>query len=234
MSDRILIVNADDLGLSAGVNRGIARAHEHGIVTSASLMVRAPHAPAAAAYARAHPQLSVGLHLDMGEWHYTGEAWIAAYEVVPLDDPVAVAREVDAQLQRFAALVGAPPTHLDSHQHVHREEPLRTILGGHGERLGVPVRDLAAGIRYDGSFYGQGGRGEPYPEGIEAAGLLTLLEALPEGVTELGCHPALDDESGSSYGEERTRETATLCHPEVRAAIERRGIRLASFAALAR
>lgn len=233
MSARRLIVNADDLGLSAGVNRGIARAHEQGILTSASLMVRAPHAPAAAAYAAAHPALSVGLHLDLGEWHYTGEAWIAAYEVVPLDDEAAVAAEVAAQLDRFTALMGRPPTHLDSHQHVHREEPARSVVLAHGRRLGVPVRDHTPGIRYEGSFYGQSGRGEPWPEGISPDALCTLLHALPPGTTELGCHPALDDDSGSSYSHERTVETATLCHPRVRATIEAEGIELCSFATCA-
>ena len=52
---RVLIVNADDFGLSAGVNRGIVEAHERGIVTSASLMVRRPAAREAADYARTHP-----------------------------------------------------------------------------------------------------------------------------------------------------------------------------------
>ena len=47
---RCVIINADDFGLSAGINRGIIEAHERGIVTSASLMVRWP----AAEYARAH------------------------------------------------------------------------------------------------------------------------------------------------------------------------------------
>ena len=51
---RYLIVNADDFGLSPGVNRGVVQAHERGIVTSASLMVRQPAAGAAAACARAH------------------------------------------------------------------------------------------------------------------------------------------------------------------------------------
>jgi predicted glycoside hydrolase/deacetylase ChbG (UPF0249 family) len=228
-----LIVNADDFGLSAGVNRGIARAHEHGIVTSASLMVRAPHAAAAADYAHAHPRLSVGLHLDMGEWHYTGEAWIAAYEVVPLDDPTAVAAEVAAQLARFEALLGRPPTHLDSHQHVHRDEPLRTIVCEYAARLGVPLREVTPGIRYEGGFYGQAARGEPYPEGIAPATLVALLDALPPGATtELGCHPGIDDESGSSYSRERTIETATLCDPSVRAAIERNRIALRSFGSL--
>jgi len=227
---RRLIVNADDLGLSAGVNRGIARAHEQGIVTSASLMVRAPHAPAAARYAREHPALSVGLHVDLGEWHYTGEAWIAAYEVVPLDDPTAVEAEVAAQLARFEALLGGPPTHLDSHQHVHREGPAHAVVLAHGRRLGVPVRDFAAGIRYEGGFYGQSGRGEPWPQGIAPEALCALLRALPDGGTELGCHPGLGDESGSSYSRERDAETAALCDPRVHATLREQRIELCSFA----
>jgi chitin disaccharide deacetylase len=67
---RYLIVNADDFGLSEGVNRGIIEAAEKGIVTSASLMVRQPAAAAAAAYARKLDRISVGLHLDLGEWVY--------------------------------------------------------------------------------------------------------------------------------------------------------------------
>ncbi|MGA2658858.1 MAG: ChbG/HpnK family deacetylase, partial [Verrucomicrobiota bacterium] len=55
---RGLIVNADDFGLDPGVNRGIIKSHEYGIVTSASLMVRWPAAAEAAAYAREHPELS--------------------------------------------------------------------------------------------------------------------------------------------------------------------------------
>jgi predicted glycoside hydrolase/deacetylase ChbG (UPF0249 family) len=53
---RQLIVNADDFGQSAGVNRGVIEAHENGIVTSASLMVRWPDAADAARYARPAPR----------------------------------------------------------------------------------------------------------------------------------------------------------------------------------
>ncbi len=229
MSARHLIVNADDLGLSAGVNRGIAQAHEHGIVTSASLMVRAGHAAEAAAYARAHPELSVGLHVDLGEWRYTGEHWVAAYEVVPTGDAAAVGAEVAAQVERFCALMGREPTHLDAHQHAHREEPAKAIVLEHARRLGVPVRGFTPGLRYEGGFYGQSGRGEPWPEGIGVEALCALLRALPPGATELGCHPAIDDDSGSSYGAERTVETATLCDPRVRATIAQEGIALRSF-----
>ena len=83
---RYLIVNADDFGLSEGVNRGIIRAHEQGILTSASLMVRWPAAAEAARYAAQHPRLSVGLHLDLAEWVYRDDQWVPRYQVVPPDD----------------------------------------------------------------------------------------------------------------------------------------------------
>src|SRR5436190_3388019 len=66
----ILIVNADDFGMTPGVNRGIISAHESGIVTSTSLMVRGAAAAEAVELAREHPQLSVGLHVDLCEWVY--------------------------------------------------------------------------------------------------------------------------------------------------------------------
>src|SRR4051794_21157272 len=117
---RYLIVNADDFGRSPGVNRGIVRAHEHGIVTSASLMVRWPAAAEAAGYGRPRPGLSLGLHVDLGEWSLCGADWQPVYEVVDSDNPGAVAAEVGRQLAAFRSLVGRDPTHLDSHQHVHR------------------------------------------------------------------------------------------------------------------
>jgi predicted glycoside hydrolase/deacetylase ChbG (UPF0249 family) len=229
MTARRLIVNADDLGLSAGVDRGIAAAHEHGIVTSASLMVRGPHATEAAAYARDHPALSVGLHVDLGEWRHTGDGWVAAYEVVPPTDAVAVAEEVAAQLERFVALMGREPTHLDSHQHVHREEPARMAVVEQGRRLGVAIRELTPGIRFAGGFYGQSGRGEPWPEGVGVEALEGLLRALPPGTSELGCHPGLGGDSGSPYSRERTLETATLCDERILATVREERIELCSF-----
>src|SRR5215831_18987425 len=96
---RRLIVNADDFGQSAGINDGIARCHEAGIVTSASLMVDHPHGVDAAVYARGHPALSVGLHLDLGEWIQRDGEWIALYEVVPAWDAGTIRREVLRQLE---------------------------------------------------------------------------------------------------------------------------------------
>ena len=77
---RSVIVNADDFGFSPGVSRGIVAAHERGIVTSASLMVRWP----AAAYGRAHPALSVGLHVDLGQDAHRDGRQVTLYRVIPL------------------------------------------------------------------------------------------------------------------------------------------------------
>lgn len=230
-SERRLIVNADDFGQSPGVNRGIIAAHERGIVTSTSLMVRWPAAREAAEYARAHSALGVGLHVDLGEMRYREEeeAWVQMYEVVPQDDAVAVRQEVERQLADFFSLLGRAPTHLDSHQHVHLHEPVRSILVEFAASLAVPLRSCTPAIRYCGDFYGQASKGYAYPEGIAVGQLLNVLDALPPGLTELGCHPGLGEDVDSMYRTERATEVQTLCDPSVRSAIHAGNIRLISF-----
>jgi predicted glycoside hydrolase/deacetylase ChbG (UPF0249 family) len=225
---RALIVNADDFGLSRGVNRGVIEAHERGIVTSASLMVRWPAAPEAGAYARAHPRLSCGLHFDFGEWAYRDGKWISLYHVVDVDDPAAVAAEARRQLDAFRRFVGADPTHLDSHQHVGNRETVKPALLELSRVLAVPLRGCTS-IRYCGDFYGQDDRGEPHPQGITADALRRLILDLAPGVTELGCHPGFDDDVVSMYVHERMAEIAALCDPGVRETIDAAGVTLCSF-----
>lgn len=232
MRRRVLIVNADDFGRSPGVNRGVIRGHEEGIVTSASLMVRWPAAKEAAEYARRSDTLGVGLHLDLGEWEYRDDDWRARYLVVEEESAETASAEIARQLDLFEGLVGRPPTHLDSHQHVHNSEPTRSAMLAAGERLGVPVRAHAPGISYCGVFYGQDGRGFPVPEAIEVDALVGAIESLRSGVTELACHPAAEADHESTYDQERLTELETLCHERVQEAIERCRIELRSFADL--
>src|ERR1044072_1800971 len=84
---RLLIVNADDFGLSDAVNKGIVEAHEDGVVTSTSLMARRPAAAQAVGLARGLPSLAVGLHVDIGQWDYVSGEWKLAYQHCPPDDP---------------------------------------------------------------------------------------------------------------------------------------------------
>ena len=74
---KTLIVNGDDFGRSLGINTGILQCHDEGILTSASLMTLWPASAAAAVAAKARPQLSIGLHVDLGEWIYTEKLWRA-------------------------------------------------------------------------------------------------------------------------------------------------------------
>jgi predicted glycoside hydrolase/deacetylase ChbG (UPF0249 family) len=227
MPERVLIVNADDFGRSRGVNRGVIRAHEEGIVTSATLMVRWASAEEAAAYARGR-SLSVGLHLDLGEWEYRRGEWQPRYEVLTEPSQEMVAEEIDRQLERFEALMGRAPTHLDSHQHVHLEDPARTALMRVAHRLEVPVRGVTPGISYVG-FHGQDAKGNPVPDAISVETLVGTIEELPGGVTELGCHPAAEVDHPSAYGRERLLELAALCDPRVATAIDRCEVALRSF-----
>jgi chitin disaccharide deacetylase len=227
-SERFLVVNADDLGLSAAVNAGIFAAHERGIVTSASLMVRQDAAPAAAEAAAAHPNLAIGLHVDLGEWIYERGEWTQAYLHCDTEDPAAVEAECRAQLERFRALLGRDPTHLDSHQHVHESEPVRGVTEALAAERGLPLRNRA--VRYEGGFYGQSGKGEPYPEGISPEALVKLIRDLPPGWTEVGCHPAAGPVPTSSYDAERQVELQTLCNPSMREALNVTNVKLCNFA----
>jgi chitin disaccharide deacetylase len=225
---RALIVNADDFGRSACINAGTTHAHEHGIVTSASLMVRCPAAGQAADYARAHPDLSVGLHVDLAEWAHGGDRWHAVYDF-PTSDGDAVAAEVERQLDSFRRLLGRDPTHLDSHQHVHEKEPVRSILVRLAEELRRPLRSLTPDVTYVGSFYGQTAKGDPLTEAISVEALAEILASLGSGMTELGCHPGFVGDFESTYLTERQVEVKTLCDPRVRDVLHAEGIELRSF-----
>src|SRR5207249_3539962 len=95
-------------------------------------MVRWPAARQAANVRRNYPKLSLGLHVDLGEWIYKDGEWVKQYEVMS-DSDLKSAEKVSAELWRqvnsFRRLVAdANPTHLDSHQHVHQSESLRAVF----------------------------------------------------------------------------------------------------------
>jgi chitin disaccharide deacetylase len=228
-STKYLIVNADDFGQSPGVNRGIIEAHEHGIVTSTSLMTRWLAAGEAALYAKEYPRLSLGLHLDLGEWICQDETWVPLYTVVSLEDKAAVEREVYRQLDLFRYLVEKEPSHINSHQHVHMREPLRSFALHLSERLGVPLRNLCPQVHYSMNFYGQTSEGKPLHTNISLDRLIETLATLPNGWTVLPCHPGYADDLKTMYQRERAAELKVLCDPRLRAAITSLGIKLCSF-----
>jgi hopanoid biosynthesis associated protein HpnK len=144
MKPRRLIVNADDLGLDAGINAGVLRAHSEGIVTSASLSVVGAAFDDAVARLQAAPRLSVGVHLTL-----VAEQPVSSPDALPTLAPGGrlpsyftglfrrlwlgrireedVERELDAQVQK-ARDAGVRVSHLDSHQHVHLHPTLLPIV----------------------------------------------------------------------------------------------------------
>jgi predicted glycoside hydrolase/deacetylase ChbG (UPF0249 family) len=232
LPSKYLIVNADDFGQSNGMNLGIIEAFEHGVVTSASLMVRWPGAVTAACFARRHPRLSVGLHVDLGEWVYRQGQWVSDYEVVARDHSADVTAEVHRQLTKFRTLMGREPSHIDSHQHVHRNEPLRSVLMDLARTIGIPLRHYS-NVQYCGRFYGQSADGAPLSDHISIETLENLLTQLAPGTTELACHPAKIVDFNSMYSEERVHELTVLCDPRIRNFLAQNRIELTSFNSVA-
>jgi chitin disaccharide deacetylase len=140
-----------------------------------------------------------------------------------------VMEEAARQLAAFRRLLGRDPTHLDSHQHVHLREPVRSVLIEMAGELAVTLRHHDPRIRYCADFYGQTGEGQPLPESISVDALIEIFAALPLGVTELACHPGLDEGLPSTYCSERVEELKVLCDPRVRTTIVVKGIELCSF-----
>src|SRR3989449_7357902 len=198
--------------MSPGINLGILEAHHCGILTSASLLVNRPASEAAAALARGCPVLSLGLHLELAT-----------------DDPERVHAQIERQVARFLELVGALPTHLDSHHNVHHDPQVLPHALAWARRSAVPVRGHSE-IRHVSKFYGQWG-GDTHLEQIGVEGLLRLLDAeVGDGVTELTCHPAyVEPGFPSSYAAERGVELRTLGEEGGQPAILQRGVELIGF-----
>jgi predicted glycoside hydrolase/deacetylase ChbG (UPF0249 family) len=228
---RYLIVNADDFGLSRSVNRGVTEAHEHGIVTSASLMVQHPGAAEAASYVREQGRLDLGLHAVVSAWRVARlPRKGAARSEAALQQQVSA--ELGRQLEQFHSLVGRDPSHLDSHQHRHLQVGVRPVFERVANELGIPLRRVDTRVRFCGEFYGHDGRGRPDLQAIAAASLAALLETIDEGVTELCCHPGYADGLTDWYRTEREQEVRTLCDPAIRDALVALDIALCTFADL--
>jgi len=140
---RRLIVNADDFGLTVGVNRAIGEAHEHGIVTSTTVMANSRAFSYAAGMARAasgETKFSVGCHVVLMD----GEPVLPADKIPTLLEPSSngarrfrdslndfaiasfrhklnpeeIEAEAAAQIERLQSS-GIQPTHFDTHKHAH-------------------------------------------------------------------------------------------------------------------
>ena len=178
---RRLIINADDLGMSAEVNKQIEECIRIGCITSSTLMANAPAFEEGVRIAKQYPQISVGVHLNIIEFDPLTNVEIfkkhgivgkdgsfieGAVSVVKFDEELlqAVYEEWDAQITRIES-AGIIPTHCDSHEHAHTipalQDTLCKVLDKHSikrvRRKSIPsIRLMMRGrnqsiVRYDKS-----------------------------------------------------------------------------------
>lgn len=125
-----IILNADDLGMSAATNAAIAHCLAERQIASATIMANGPAFDEAVTIARSHPEASFGVHLNLTEFTPLSGADLTALAPTGSFENVvrgltltrstlaAIGTELESQIERVTA-AGVPVTHLDSHHHVH-------------------------------------------------------------------------------------------------------------------
>jgi len=173
---KLLIIHADDLGVSHSENMASTQAMEKGVVNSASIMVPCPWFPEIAAYVRAHPSMCFGLHLTLtSEWKLykwgpvtsrdqvtsllTADGYLNETDSALMRNAKAadIEKELRSQIER-AKQFGIDPTHFDAHMFAAASTPeFVQILLKLGREYKVPVhvsKDfIQSGFNYDVSKY---------------------------------------------------------------------------------
>lgn len=284
-----LIVNADDFGLTEGVNRAVIEGHLDGIITSASLLANGAGFQSAVELAKKHIHLGVGVHLNLTQ----GRPIANSREITNLLDPEGqffsgplnqvkrlltgqtrlddVETELRAQIARVRCS-GVRITHLDGHQHIHvlpkvfnivirlakefgiaairspaeRVVDMLPLMGRNGRSsalifkqflTGRALTVLSSSLRKEldrarlmcpAHFYGVIQTGF-----LDAATLARIIRHLPQGTTELMCHPGYVDAELSMIPTrlltQREKELQALTGPEIKQLILAKAIQLINY-----
>lgn len=239
-----LIINADDFGLTPGVNRAIVELHQASALTSATLMANSLAFEEAVSAAQKHRDLGVGCHVVLVD----GKPILPSDQVSSLIDPATgefrrtlgkfvrdlqlgrireqeIEAEARAQIQKLQSH-GISVTHVDTHKHTHMfprvlRPVVRAALGSRVmairnpfepswslsatpgaplvRRLEVEILRLFRGyflkcVRHGGLATSDGAIGVLSTGTLNQQTVQSLLQALPDGVWELVCHPGYQDE----------------------------------------
>jgi predicted glycoside hydrolase/deacetylase ChbG (UPF0249 family) len=242
------------------VNAGIVAAHREGILTAATLMANAPAFEDAVRLASENPSLDIGCHLVLVQGEGL-PASIPELLFALARRRIDVYGEFERQVRKIVD-AGIRPSHLDTHKHTHLAPPVLDAVIRIARDFGIPwvrkpvdfpMRASAApflkravhagvrllGSRFDGKLRASGCRATDHFTGFQITGRLgvqelqALIRQLPEGLTELMCHPGfLTDELQSAatrLKESRAMEYQALTSPAVRQALAERGARLVRY-----
>lgn len=219
-----LIVNADDFGLSYGVNHGIIDSYLYGIVNSTTMMMNMDGTEHAIQLAKKYPELRVGIHLvltcgkpleDNVPSLVDDLGYFKVYSTLNPNDISLeeLEREWTAQIERFIHS-GLKPSHIDSHHHVHTLEELVPVVKSISNKFGLPVRKNG-NVAIDGvDSFSDIALFDFYNDGVTPDYFAKLNDRVNAGLTvEVMCHPAYLDNTlltGSSYSYQRLTELEIL------------------------
>jgi predicted glycoside hydrolase/deacetylase ChbG (UPF0249 family) len=244
---RFLIINADDLGISPEVNRGIVVAHEKGIVTDASLLIKGPYARQVMEMIKKDPSFPVGIHIDLDTllgWESPGRERLPRQKLLEMmnepDFIKQIKQEIDKQITAFLD-AGLIPSHIDTHHHVHGFRPIFESLVEAMDRHNIKA------IRFSKKGYSLLGRADIsltpsqahwmedtlrkkeiiHPQHLIDPIVPFSLKEMPQGVSELMVHPSM---GGDQW---RQRDFAMLMDPLFMSTVQAQSIQLIGFAELA-
>ena len=254
-----IIFNADDFGLSKGVNLGIIEAHQNGPVRSTTLMAGGVAFEHAVALAKIHPELNVGIHLTLtasrsvGGPHktLTDENGFFLPLIAFIDkakrgllDLTEVEAEYEAQIQKVLD-AGIIPTHFDSHHHTH------FLPGVFDVFLKMAVKYNVSRVRISHTRMQEGGNSlinlaDPsinvlttdqfaedfYGDGVTIDNLKRIIASFQGNTLEIMLHPAYIDytlHKSSSYLLPRAYEVEILTSAELCSFLANQQVEIASF-----
>lgn len=232
-----IIINADDFGLSKGVNEGILYCYRNGIVNSSSIMVTYDSFIEAVEIIKEHKLNNIGLHCNLTEGKSllnshktitdaTGNFFrnIHDRENVCLNE---VRAEIEAQYNK-ALNAGIKLNHIDTHHHVHMSDSLRNVFIDFSNKYRLPLRkmkntyinpkkiikfykDVSEVEFYTSSFVTQF-----YGEDATEDRLLKILSRYKRKNVEIMCHPGFLDDDNGEYNKQRVNELIVLTSEKLR------------------
>ena len=253
---RKLVVNADDFGFTRDVNAGIVEAHRSGILTATTLMATGDAFDDAVRLARKTPSLDIGCHLVLVQAPGLPSTIPELVRAVALRR-IDIYGKLSQQVRRIVD-AGLSPTHLDTHKHTHLLPPVLEAVARISEEFRIPwvrrpfdfplqpggvgwknkLMRLMSG-RFRNALARHHCRSTDWFAGFRITGdyrsedLVSVIRALPEGVTEFMCHPGRcgDDlrAARTRLKESREEELRALTAPEVRVALAEAGVILTTY-----
>ena len=225
-----IIFNADDLGLSRGVNAGILHCYKDGVVNSASLMTTTAYFEETVFLIQDNQLENIGLHFTEAPSLLKNHKSIVnadgtfKRDICNIDnvDLKEVYKEVEAQYFR-AIKAGVKINHLDSHHHIHMSYKLRKVFIEFSKKHNLPLRKIDNAARnplrilefyldtYKASYYTKQFTPEFYEDKVSESSLINILNTYKNENVEIMCHPGYLDSDNGIYNENRLKELTVLC-----------------------